>query len=274
MSNKKMSENTKERITLGVIIGGVLICAACVLSSIDFRQILGSVTDGFKDQFSDVGNIASNIGDAFNDNAFESAIADIESGLQGEMGDEFSELQSVLEENGVISKDDNNSTSPDNFMTSSTATAQTTAPTVDDEIKGTIVRVKDGDTYVVNIDGEDTTVRLIGVDTPESVAPASYGKENTEDGKTVADIVKAKLQKGDTVIVEYDVSKTDRYNRTLAYLYFEDGTMIQDWLLVNGYAQVMTIQPNSKYADHFAELQHEAAENKIGLWNGFFDEKR
>lgn len=42
--------------------------------------------------------------------------------------------------------------------------------------------------------------------------------------------------------------------------------MVQEWLLQNGYAQVMTVQPNSKYADRFAEIQHKAAVDKIGLW--------
>lgn len=77
----------------------------------------------------------------------------------------------------------------------------------------------------------------------------------------------------DTVYVEYDVSPTDKYGRTLAYVYFEDGTMVQDWLLENGYANTATYPPNVKYADHFAELAHMAAEQKVGLWNGFFEEQ-
>lgn len=137
--------------------------------------------------------------------------------------------------------------------------------------KNEVVRVKDGDTYVLSIDGEETTVRLIGVDTPESVAPSEYSKENTSEGATISEIVKQKIKPGDELYIEYDVSRTDKYSRTLAYLYFEDGVMVQEWLLSNGYAQTMTIQPNSKYAEKFAEIQHIAAENKVGLWNGYFD---
>ncbi len=134
-----------------------------------------------------------------------------------------------------------------------------------------LIRVKDGDTYVLNVDGVETTVRLIGVDTPESVAPSEYSKENTDEGRSVSEIVKQKIKSGDTLYIEYDVSRTDKYGRTLAYLYFEDGEMVQEWLLENGYAQIMTIQPDSKYADIFAEVQHGAAENKVGLWDGFFN---
>lgn len=137
---------------------------------------------------------------------------------------------------------------------------------------GKVVRVVDGDTYVLSIDGVETKVRLIGVDTPESVAPETYDKENTEEGVWVSDIVKEKIKEGDILNIEYDVGRTDNYGRTLAYLYFSDGARVQDWLLSNGYAQVMTIQPNSKYADHFAELEQAAMERKVGLWNGAFIE--
>lgn len=132
--------------------------------------------------------------------------------------------------------------------------------------KGEIVRVKDGDTYVVSVREEEITVRLIGVDTPESVAPEEYYKENSEEGKEVSEIVKEKIKKGDTVFLEYDIEKNDRYGRSLAYVYFEDGEMVQEWLLENGYAQTMTIQPNSKYADLFASLQKEAMKAQKGLW--------
>lgn len=138
--------------------------------------------------------------------------------------------------------------------------------------EATFIRAKDGDTYVVTLNGEDKTVRLIGVDTPESVAPATYSKENTEEGKEVSDIVKEKFTKGETVYLEFDVSETDKYGRLLAYVYFKDGTMVQDWLLSNGYARMMTVPPNVKYADHFHEIENEAARNKVGLWNGFFDQ--
>ena len=136
---------------------------------------------------------------------------------------------------------------------------------------GTVVRVKDGDTYVLDIGGKEKTVRLIGVDTPESVAPSDYYKDNTEEGKEISEIVKEKIQEGDTLLIEYDVQRTDDYGRTLAYLFFSDDEMVQEWLLTNGYANTMTIQPNSKYADYFSYLAHNAEENKIGLWNGFFE---
>ncbi len=144
---------------------------------------------------------------------------------------------------------------------------------------GIIIRVVDGDTYCVDLadvkgdEEKGTKIRIIGVDTPESVAPSTYHKDNTEEGATVKDIVKDKIHKGDMVSVEYDVQRNDKYGRTLAYLYLSDGTMIEEWLLSNGYANIATYPPNVKHVDRFYELSHEAWENKTGLWNGFFSEE-
>ena len=135
-----------------------------------------------------------------------------------------------------------------------------------------ITKITDGDTYHVELNGEDITVRLIGVDTPESVAPESYRKENTEEGSKVSELVKEKIKIGDTVYLEYDTSESDRYGRTLAYVYFADGTMVQDWLLSNGYATVYTLEPDTKYAEHFEELELQAKEQDIGIWSKKFIE--
>lgn len=135
-----------------------------------------------------------------------------------------------------------------------------------------ITKITDGDTYHVELNGEDVTVRLIGVDTPESVAPESYRKENTAEGSKVSELVKEKISIGDTVYLECDVSETDRYGRMLAYVYFSDGTMVQDWLLSNGYAKVYTLEPDTKYAEHFEKLELQAQEQGIGIWSSEFSE--
>lgn len=120
----------------------------------------------------------------------------------------------------------------------------------------TLIRVVDGDTYITDVNGEEKRIRLIGVNTPESVAPADYA-ENTAEGVKVSEIVKNKLHEGDTLLLEYDTELTDKYDRTLAYVYLPDGTMMQEWLLINGYAVVMTVPPNIRYAKRFEVLSHE-----------------
>lgn len=134
-----------------------------------------------------------------------------------------------------------------------------------------IVRVVDGDTAIIAIDGEDTRVRFIGVDTPESVNPDE--SKNTPEGKETSDFTK-ELLTGKTVYLEYDAQITDDYGRTLAYVYLDEGkTMVQTLLLEEGLAMTMTIQPNSKYASSFHSTMVTARENNVGFWaTGFFTE--
>lgn len=132
-------------------------------------------------------------------------------------------------------------------------------------LAGYIRKVVDGDTFVILEGEEEIRVRLIGVDTPESVAPPEYAKENTEEGRLVSDIVKERF-KGKKVRCMRDATLMDVYGRELVYIFLEDGTMLQDWLLVNGLAQVMTIPPNVRYADHFVALEQQAKERGAGIW--------
>ncbi len=126
-----------------------------------------------------------------------------------------------------------------------------------------VVRVIDGDTIqVCCVFGDRVTVRYIGVDTPETHHPMRgvepYGMEAAEANRKLVD--------GKTVRLEFDVQQLDRYGRTLAYVYLEDGTFVNAWLVENGYAMVMTVPPNVKYEALFLRLQREAREAGKGLW--------
>lgn len=125
-----------------------------------------------------------------------------------------------------------------------------------------VVRVVDGDTIVVNYNGTNEKVRLIGVDTPESVHVDK--SKNTEEGVKVSDYTKAQLT-GKKVALELDVQERDKYGRILAYVYL-DGVMYNKTLLEIGYAKVATYPPNVKYVDDFTKIQEIARENKVGLW--------
>lgn len=130
-----------------------------------------------------------------------------------------------------------------------------------------VARVVDGDTLELS-GGEK--VRLIGVNTPETVKPDSppqpYGKEASEFTK--------KNLEGKRVFLELDVQQRDRYGRILGYVYLRpprnrediERDMFNAVLLREGYAQVMTVPPNVKYADLFVRLQREAKAARRGLW--------
>ncbi len=94
-----------------------------------------------------------------------------------------------------------------------------------------VVRVIDGDTIqVCCVFGDRVKVRYIGVDTPETHHPMRgvepYGMEASEANRKLVD--------GKTVRLEFDVQQQDKYGRTLAYVYLEDGTFVNAWLVEHG----------------------------------------
>lgn len=143
-------------------------------------------------------------------------------------------------------------------------------------VKAKIVAVSDGDTVTARIEGKDYNVRMIGVDTPETVHPskpvAFYGKE-------ASDFTKNNLT-GKTVYLEKDVSERDKYNRSLRYVWtnlpenpqnpsFEDvrDKMFNAILLREGYANLLTLPPDVKYLDHFKKIAKNAEVQELGLYN-------
>lgn len=122
-------------------------------------------------------------------------------------------------------------------------------------------RVVDGDTLIVYIDGVRTRVRLIGINTPESVAPEE--ERNTEEGIIASDYVKTLMEDADyEVWLEYDNERYDQYDRTLAYVYIDyDGevVMLERILLEEGYAETVRYGTNDRYYEEFCELEAEAS---------------
>lgn len=126
-----------------------------------------------------------------------------------------------------------------------------------------VVRVVDGDTIIVNYNGKDERVRLIGVDTPESVHPDK--SKNSTEGITASNFTKSKLE-GQAIGLEFDVQKRDRYGRLLAYVWLGN-EMFNKTLLTEGYAKIATYPPNVKYVDDFKALQEQARNQNKSLWS-------
>jgi len=127
-----------------------------------------------------------------------------------------------------------------------------------------VTRVVDGDTFWID-DGssEGLKIRLIGVDAPE---PRNSGKKLKGYFGSESSGYLAQLIEGRKVRLEYDVSRYDRYGRTLAYVYLDDGTFVNADLVRKGYATVMTMPPNVMHADEFVRLAEKARKQKKGLW--------
>jgi micrococcal nuclease len=126
-----------------------------------------------------------------------------------------------------------------------------------------VVRVVDGDTIVVRLRGADERVRLIGMDTPETVKPRTpvqcYGRAASAQTHRLLD--------GREVRLVQDVEARDRYGRLLAYVYRSDGLFINAELVRRGFAVPLTIPPNVRFADRFTALAREARRTGQGLWS-------
>lgn len=126
-----------------------------------------------------------------------------------------------------------------------------------------VISVVDGDTFKIMYEGKEEKVRLIGIDTPESVHPDK--SKNTEYGIQVSNYVKELIEEKE-VKLEFDVSQRDKYGRLLAYVYLENNEMLNEKLLKEGYAKISTYPPNVKYVEQFTKIQEESRRNEVGLW--------
>jgi len=165
--------------------------------------------------------------------------------------------------------DDVGSTTPSRPPTSTprpsepnpTSTSDGQTPTVPGLVEAQVIRVVDGDTINVLIYGDEYRLRYIGIDTPELNHPTRgvepFGPEATEANR--------ELVEGKTVLLEKDVSETDRFGRLLRYVYVGD-LMVNEELLRQGMARVATFPPDVKYVDRFLDIQREAQEAGRGLW--------
>lgn len=106
------------------------------------------------------------------------------------------------------------------------------------------------------------TIRFIGIDTPETVAPGRpvecYGPE--------ASRFTTRRLTGRRVGLEFDVDRVDPFGRTLAYLWMPDGSLFNETLVRAGFATVATYPPDTRYVDRFEEAQRSAEAADRGLW--------
>ena len=145
----------------------------------------------------------------------------------------------------------------------STGTATDTAPGT---LHGPypVVRSVDGDTIRVNRNGEEIVIRFIGLDTPETVAPdrpvECFGPEASARTK--------ELVEGGQVWLEYDEASglTDKYDRTLAFVWLDQQTMLNELLIAEGYAEEVTYTDGYAHQRDFQDAERAAQTSGLGLW--------
>lgn len=125
--------------------------------------------------------------------------------------------------------------------------------------------IVDGDTLKINMNGNIETLRLIGMDTPETVDPRKtvqcFGKEASNKAKELLTGKKVRIEKDPTQ------GERDKYNRLLAYIHLEDGLFYNKYMIANGYAHEYTYNTPYKYQSEFKAAQKSAQANLLGLWS-------
>ncbi len=160
-------------------------------------------------------------------------------------------------------------TPPQDTAEATPTAAVTAAPTPspspsfpDGTTPATVIRVVDGDTIEVEIEGETHKVRYIGIDTPETVDPrrpvGCFGEEASAANKA--------LVEGRIVGLEGDVSDTDRFGRLLRYVWLNSEEMVNAVLVRDGYAQASAYPPDVRYQELFDGLEAGARSAGRGLW--------
>jgi micrococcal nuclease len=127
-----------------------------------------------------------------------------------------------------------------------------------------VVKVVDGDTIEAFLDEKITKIRIIGLNTPETVDPRKKVECFGKEASTQANV----LLNNKLIYLESDPTQqnTDKYGRLLRYIFLEDGTNFAEWMIKNGYGYEYTYDNPYKYRDLFKQAQNDAENNQKGLW--------
>ena len=128
----------------------------------------------------------------------------------------------------------------------------------------TVVRIVDGDTIVARVDGTDERIRMIGIDTPESVKQDSpvecYGPEASQHLKEL-------IPPGTPVRLELDVEPRDKFDRLLAYVFrSDDDLFVNRAMVADGYAESFVYKPNVAFTSTLQDASRAAKSAGAGLW--------
>lgn len=143
-----------------------------------------------------------------------------------------------------------------------TAVVVAVAPSKTTTEQATVVKHVDGDTFDVSVNGSTERIRLLNIDTPETVDP---NRPVQCLGPEASNFLAAMLPIGSSVRLEYDKERTDRYGRTLAAAFTPDGKMVNAEVARAGLARVVTYDDNIRFRPPIEQAAEEAAANKQGV---------
>ncbi len=139
---------------------------------------------------------------------------------------------------------------------------------IDEDLYYPVISILDGDTFKVQVNEKETkeiTVRMLGIDTPETVDPRKpaqcYGREASNETRSLLSGQKVQLKLNPTREVR------DKFGRYLAYVYREDGLFVNGYLLKEGFAREYTYGKAYEMQREFRKLEREAEKQDKGLWS-------
>jgi micrococcal nuclease len=165
----------------------------------------------------------------------------------------YAVIQLLLNKNNPLQK---SSLIPTNVL------SPTIIVTPSEKQKVKVIRVVDGDT--IEIEGK-IKVRYIGINTPEIYHDTTGKKTGEQCFAEESYLENKRLVEGKTATLIKDVSDKDKYGRLLRYVYVDD-LFVNDYLITNGFAKIMTIKPDTKYSLVFKQKGEEAKVNNLGIW--------
>lgn len=160
------------------------------------------------------------------------------------------------------------SSQADNVFQSVTSSQQLPESEANSSTNAFVVRVVDGDTLVAKLDnaGSEVKVRLLGINTPETVDPRRpvecYGKQASDFAKNLLQNQRVKLE------ADPEADEIDKYGRLLRNIYLADGTDVNAEMIRQGYAYAYVSFPqNAKRKAYLRSLESQARQNERGLWD-------
>lgn len=132
----------------------------------------------------------------------------------------------------------------------------------EDAAAAELIRIVDGDTIVVTLEGEEERVRLLNIDTPETVSPQAPVECG---GPEAAEAIGALLSPGDVVVLEFDQEQRDRYGRLLAGV-FTDEVFINEQLALQGWGEPAYFAPNDRFLATIEDAWAQAEQRGAGLF--------
>jgi len=123
-----------------------------------------------------------------------------------------------------------------------------------------VIRVHDGDTISVIMQAKKEKVRLVGIDAPE-LGQRPWGERAKKYLETLVDASARRVR------LEFDVAQRDKYGRFLAYVWTENGEMINLLMVKSGHAVLYTIPPNVRHTHELRQAQKEARDMRLGIWS-------